>query len=425
MRTLPLPRPRTTGQTPSRLHLSAPPRLSRSYVSLQPVARTVPFPLAHHRHHHHHHYHHYHHHHNNNNNNRRPTPAPPSRTRTALSHHRSFSILPVIEFSVAASQTLLTTLHTATGTPWYLTIPLFAAAIGLVARLPTTVYTRRLAVRRERLAPLSAAWAARSRADLDARVARGEAPRDRDAWVAEAVRATARARRDMERRWGVQAWKNWAPALAVFPVWLAGIEGLRRMCGGPRGLLGSLVFGWKGVREGSGGVAGGEGVQGLGYGSGVVDPTALATAQDTATWYAADSSMITGGCLWFPDLTVADPYHILPFALSAILVINTLPKSQAGLRALFGLDKTPEAIAAYQEIKWRLRLQRGLLIVALAAGPLTMNLPAALHLYWVSSATMTLAQTAIISRAIPLPRQVPPAKGQDTFLMLPTRGNTR
>ncbi|KAL2179808.1 uncharacterized protein P884DRAFT_256041 [Thermothelomyces heterothallicus CBS 202.75] len=248
----------------------------------------------------------------------------------------------------------------------------------------------------------------------------------------------------MERRWGVQAWKNWAPALAVFPVWLAGIEGLRRMCGGPRGLLGSLVFGWKGVREGSGGVAGGgaeppvaaaadpgseaaavEGVQGLGYGSGVVDPTALATAQDTATWYAADSSMITGGCLWFPDLTVADPYHILPFALSAILVINTLPKSQAGLRALFGLDKTPEAIAAYQEIKWRLRLQRGLLIVALAAGPLTMNLPAALHLYWVSSATMTLAQTAIISRAIPLPRQVPPAKGQDTFLMLPTRGNTR
>ncbi|KAL2167762.1 hypothetical protein VTG60DRAFT_858 [Thermothelomyces hinnuleus] len=261
----------------------------------------------------------------------------------------------------------------------------------------------------------------------------------------------------MERRWGVQAWKNWAPALAVFPVWLAGIEGLRRMCGGPRGLLGSLVFGWKGAREGGGGVAGGdggaeppvsaasshpasqlpgvshpgseaaavEGVQGLGYGSGVVDPTALATAQDAATWYAADSSMITGGCLWFPDLTVADPYHILPFALSAILVINALPKSQAGLRALFGLDKTPEAIAAYQEIKWRLRLQRGLLIVALAAGPLTMNLPAALHLYWVSSATMTLAQTAIISKAIPLPRQVPPAKGQDTFLMLPKRGNTK
>ncbi|KAL2160834.1 hypothetical protein VTH06DRAFT_1031 [Thermothelomyces fergusii] len=198
------------------------------------------------------------------------------------------------------------------------------------------------------------------------------------------------------------------------------------MCGGPKGLLGSLVFGWRGAPEGRGGAAAVEGgAPGSGYGSDAVDPTALAAAPDAATWYVPDPSLASGGCLWFPDLTVADPYHILPFALSAILVVNTLPKSQAGLRALFGLDKTPQAIASYQEIKWRLRFQRGLLMVALAAGPLTMNLPAALHLYWLSSATMTLAQTAIISKAMPLPRKVPPAKGQDTFLVFPTREDTR
>ncbi|KAL2149681.1 hypothetical protein VTH82DRAFT_8333 [Thermothelomyces myriococcoides] len=410
MRTLSLAlsrsRPGITGRTPFHLHL-----FSRNYASFRPIVCTLNNNsncITNQ--------------HNNNNNSRRPTLVPLPRPRTALQQYRTFSVLPVIETSVAAAQGLLNGLHAATGTPWYLTIPLFAGVIGLVARLPTIVYTRRLAVRRERLAPLATAWAARSRADLEARIARGEGPQrgDKDAWVTEAVRASARARRDMERRWGVQSWKSWAPALAVFPVWLAGIEGLRRMCGGPRGLLGSLVFGWKGAREEV------NGAKGLGDGSDVVDPTALGAAvQDSTTWYAADSSMITGGCLWFPDLTVADPYHILPFALSAILVMNTLPKSQAGLRALFGLDKTPEAIASYREIKWRLRFQRGLLIVALAAGPLTMNLPAALHLYWISSATMTLAQTAIISKAVPLPRQVPPAKGQDTFLILPKGGSTR
>ncbi|KAL2140826.1 hypothetical protein VTI28DRAFT_3224 [Corynascus sepedonium] len=261
----------------------------------------------------------------------------------------------------------------------------------------------------------------------------------------------------MERRWGVQAWKNYAPALAVFPIWLMGIEGLRRMCGGPLGLLGSMLFGWKKggttdavsassassfsspspsqhsgatQAQSQGALEAGQGLGhapegGLGSGLGAIDSTSLATAQETVTRYVADHSFATGGCLWFPDLTAADPYHILPFALSAILVRNMLPKSQAGFRTLFGLDNAPAAVAVQSEVKWPLRLQRGLLMVALAAGPLTMDLPAALHLYWISSAVMTSAQTAIIAKFMPLPRTVPPARGQDTFLIQPTREDTK
>ncbi|KAL2197141.1 hypothetical protein P885DRAFT_35964 [Corynascus similis CBS 632.67] len=359
-------------------------------------------------------------------NNKRPTLLSTS-AKAALSHHhnhqRPFSLLPLVDSSVAASQTLLTTLHTATVTPWYLTIPLFAAALSLTARLPTTVYVRRLAVRRARLAPLSAAWAARARADAGA----GPNARDPERWAAESARGAARARREMERRWGVQAWKNYAPALAVFPIWLMGIEGLRRMCGGPLGLLGSMLFGWKkgGTTDAAGQGLGHAPEGGLGSGLGAIDSTSLATAQETVTRYVADHSFATGGCLWFPDLTAADPYHILPFALSAILVWNMLPKSQAGFRTLFGLDNAPAAVAVQSEVKWPLRLQRGLLMVALAAGPLTMDLPAALHLYWISSAVMTSAQTAIIAKIMPLPRTVPPARGQDTFLIQPTREDTR
>jgi inner membrane protein COX18 len=171
------------------------------------------------------------------------------------------------------------------------------------------------------------------------------------------------------------------------------------------------------------------GGQGLGQvqagtGSGLeVDVSSLATAQETVARYVADQSMTTGGCLWFPDLTAADPLHILPFALSAILVMNVMPKSMLSLRVLLGLDNLPEA--AVGGVKWRLRLQRGLLVVAMAVGPITMDLPAALHLYWISSAALTKAQTSIIHKLMPLPRTVPPAKKEQTVLIMPTREDGR
>jgi inner membrane protein COX18 len=135
--------------------------------------------------------------------------------------------------------------------------------------------------------------------------------------------------------------------------------------------------------------------------------------------YLADPSMATGGCLWFPDLTAADPLHILPLALSAILVLNVMPKSMPQLRILLGLDSTPEG--AIGSSKWRLRLQRSLLMVAMAVGPLTMDLPAALHLYWISSAALTATQTIIISWLMPMPKNVPPAKRGESVFVMPTR----
>ncbi|AEO71755.1 uncharacterized protein THITE_2058099 [Thermothielavioides terrestris NRRL 8126] len=129
--------------------------------------------------------------------------------------------------------------------------------------------------------------------------------------------------------------------------------------------------------------------------------------------------MATGGCLWFPDLMVADPYHILPVALSAILVLNMLPRSQAGLRLLLGGEDTQPAKAV--GVKWRMRLQRALLMVAVFVGPATMDLPAALHLYWIASATVTWAQTAIIWRLMPLPKTVAPAKKSELNFVMPRR----
>ncbi|KAK4098240.1 hypothetical protein N658DRAFT_526448 [Parathielavia hyrcaniae] len=369
--------------------------------------------------------------------------SPPTRPTTLTIHRphspfqphqsRPFSLLPLMDTAVATSQTLLHTLHAAAGTPWYLTIPLFALALNLLTRLPTTLYSRRVAVRRQLLQPLQLAWMA-TRVGPHPSAAAARAAQLPRSSVDRAVATGNAAMRARHRRWGVQAWKDWVPGLAVVPVWIAGIEALRRSCGGPKGLLGVVLSGVDGrggfekngvarvdgdvVDDGSKTVAEGDLSGDL---SGDLAPlaTGQAEVQDGLARYLADPSLAAGGCLWFPDLTVADPFHVLPIALSAILVFNVMPKSLAQRRVLLGMESTP--VGAIGVVKSRLRLQRALLLVAMAAGPVTMGFPAALHLYWICSALLTTALTRIISRLMPMPKVVPPAKSREPMLVMPTR----
>ncbi|KXX79958.1 Mitochondrial inner membrane protein OXA1L [Madurella mycetomatis] len=355
----------------------------------------------------------------------RPILPPQTPKLTGHPQSRPFSLLPLLETSITTSQTLLTTLHTTTLTPWYLTIPLFALTINLATRLPTTIYSRLIAIRRAKLAPLTRAWSARAAHDVNKQAkdeqegirsaARGRTQQDLARWMAGYHTANVRERKKRFRRWGVQEWKDWVPGLAVFPVWVVGIEGLRRMCGGPRGLVGTLVFGGREAGSGDGEQAAGA----------MAAPATGQVQEALTTAAAADPSMAMGGCLWFPDLMVADPYHVLPFALSAILVLNLLPRSEVGIRSLF--DLTDKEQVTVVQSKWSMRLRRGLLMVAMAVGPLTMDLPAALHLYWICSATLTGVETEIIKRLLPMPKTVPPAKLTDKNLMYiqPAREETK
>ena len=156
----------------------------------------------------------------------------------------------------------------------------------------------------------------------------------------------------------------------------------------------------------------GQGVtQGLGEGAGQVQE-GLATASG----YVADPGMAVEGCLWFGDLTAADPLHVLPLALSVVLVANIVPKTVPELRVFLGLDPVPMGAS-----KTRVRVQRVFLTFAMAIGPMTMDLPAALHLYWLSTALLTTAQAAVLSRLMPIPKTVPPARKGEDVLISPSR----
>ncbi|KAJ9656094.1 hypothetical protein H2201_008645 [Coniosporium apollinis] len=82
-----------------------------------------------------------------------------------------------------------------------------------------------------------------------------------------------------------------------------------------------------------------------------------------------EPSMANEGALWFQDLTVADPTLTLPFVVSGIMFLNVWRGSAQTKRV------GRESVGAKT-------LRRGLLLLTLAIGPLTLNVPAGVMVYW-------------------------------------------
>ena len=159
------------------------------------------------------------------------------------------------------------------------------------------------------------------------------------------------------KRFECGSWKNYLSILQL-PVWITAVEAIRKLCGVHVGLLG-MMFG----RE--------------------FDTPEL---NETARVAGMELSLGSEGMLWFPDLLVPDPMLVLPFMLSGVVYMS-LANSTA---------KNPT--------KGQRRLMNALKIVALAMGPLTLQMPSAMLVYWISSSGFALAQARILDRLMPLPK---------------------
>lgn len=103
-----------------------------------------------------------------------------------------------------------------------------------------------------------------------------------------------------------------------------------------------------------------------------------------------EESFATGGALWFPDLLVADPQMILPFVLSGAILLNLYNAPGNSI--------------------WQKRLKRSLGLVGLAIGPLTLQVPSAMLVYWISSSMMAHMQAAVLNKVMPVKPPVTPCK---------------
>lgn len=187
-------------------------------------------------------------------------------------------------------------------------------------------------------------------------------------------------RQEIYKRWGCQAWKTSTLPFVSLPIFLVAIESIREMCGSTQGLFGMAATG-------------------LGrwiWGSESSIREATLTAQGVMNEAIRfEPSLATEGALWFPNLLVADPQLCLPFMLSGVILLNLFGKLPGN--SLSASQTQPQNL-------WQKRLKRSFGVFALAIGPLTLHVPSAMLVYWISSSSFGFIQSVALDFLMPLPK---------------------
>jgi len=163
-------------------------------------------------------------------------------------------------------------------------------------------------------------------------------------------------RTQMYARHDCALWKSWLPMIQL-PIWLLVTETIRKMSGGEVGLLG-LLFGKAGEVSGSG----------------------------------IEASLATEGGLWFPNLLLPDPYGALSFMLSGVMLLSLMTPRRAN------------------QALWQKRLVNAGRVVACLVGPLMIQAPSGLLLYWISSTGIAYIQHTLLDIFMPIKQPVEPCK---------------
>ncbi|KAK2625375.1 hypothetical protein QTJ16_005744 [Diplocarpon rosae] len=271
---------------------------------------------------------------------------------------------------IDASYTVLQGVHSFTGLPWAYSIPLFAVLVRCTIILPISVCQRRAMIKQVTLAPLIGSWSWALKRET-VRELGHLGPNATHKIFQKKLRAKTT---EIYRRHACSRWKNFL-GLPQLPVFLSVMEALRKMCGSREGLFGMILGNERRVVE-----AGIENTAGVITGDGLV-----------ALNIPLETSMSTEGMLWFPNLVVSDPQLVLPFILSATLVLNVCHGSP------------PKSI-------WGQRIKRTSVLAALFAGPLVINVPSALLIYWITSGGFGYLQTVLLDKLMPMPKPIVPCK---------------
>lgn len=263
-------------------------------------------------------------------------------------------------------------LHSVTGLPWVLSLPLTGLLVRLIFITPLQLYSQRQIERQLALQPLIHAWShVIQRRVLSQHGAKGE-----DFYRTMVTAEVPKKTKELHKSLSVRGFGSMAPLLQ-FPIWLLFIETIRKMCGTHEGLLGLAA---RPFNESEADTANGA-ASTVGFNVVPLEP-----------------SMATEGALWFSDLLVPDPLLILPIVLSASMFANISYQEKQSMKR-DGLRS-----------KWNQRLSRILKLVALAVVPLTLNVPSAMLVYWSSSALTALGQAVLMNHFFPIPPKIKPCK---------------
>ena len=292
-------------------------------------------------------------------------------TREAFMPRRKFHASPqrpFLDSCFSGTHALITGIHSVTGLPWAATLPLTAILLRVAIIGPLTTYSHNITLQRIALSPLMHAWQ---------HVFRRQVMRDHAALGPVACQKLVKKQyakkwREIVKARGIPLWKvslNWLQ----LPIFLVVIETIRKMSGVGVGLLGLLVKRFKESED-----VPQEGAENMPF--------------------SVEQSFANEGALWFPDLLLPDPQLILPFVLSGVLFSNIFYHEVVARKA----SSTPS--------KSQQRIRNILKILALAMGPLTLQVPSAMLVYWISSSLCALGQNVFLEWYMPRPKAIIPCK---------------
>ncbi|CCG82950.1 protein of unknown function [Taphrina deformans PYCC 5710] len=244
--------------------------------------------------------------------------------------------------ALAAVHECLVTIHDVTHLPWYLVIPLSTFTLSLVT-LPIAIRSRKNQLKIAALQPILGAQVG----SLRTRLRRTSTPAGFSRDVSVASRAL---RRSLYRRHGVDLLSVLAVPALRFPLWLALSLAIRSMAG-------------RGVP--------------------FVRPLAV------------EESFRVEGVAWMGDLTEVDTMLLLPVTFGLLSLIN--------VEVMGGSSGGGGGAAAAGTGKGRLRVtvERGMRLFSVLMIPVAAQMPAALCLYWVSSAASTLGVNVWLNHRFP------------------------
>ncbi|KAI9805493.1 MAG: hypothetical protein M1825_000744 [Sarcosagium campestre] len=303
----------------------------------------------------------------------------PRKCRTEFSSPiRAFHSSPrrqVLEPILSSTHTVIEAIHSGSGLPWVASLPLTALLIRVIIVTPFTYYSRRVGQRQLALQPLVLAWQQQIRRSVLIQSA-SLGPVECEKRVSKDLRAKTK---ELYKTWACRRWRNFLP-IAQFPVFLIVIETLRGMSGIRQGLLGLVMNSLRSIFS--------QGPEAF-FGKVLKLEAPLPVTQAVIP---LEESLALEGALWFPDLLVADPQLILPFILSATVFSNiALANKKHGVQSRLQI--------------WITRIMKA---SALAIGPLTLQLPSAMLVYWISSSLWALLHNVLLDRFLPLKPPIPP-----------------
>ncbi|GKT49973.1 mitochondrial inner membrane protein oxa1-1 [Colletotrichum spaethianum] len=319
--------------------------------------------------------------------------APHSIQRTTGA--RNISMGAYVENSVQATGEALIWLNSLGSTGHWGTTIIFAAFAVAVVRTPLQMIAKHIVNKQTETMPLLNAWRFQFRANR----------------LSGALQL-ARTRKRLLKERGCQDWKAWAPALGI-PIWFLMSETLRRLCGARGGWLSLLSGNYKDTTQPAVGAAAASVPEQA--------STALSSSVEAVSnglqslGSTVEAGMANGGMLWFTDLTVADPTMALPGILMLTMGYTMFPKQEEMRKLVFDFGNSQ----AYMTpgLKWRVRLQRGLLVSAILVPALCSNLPAGLFVYWIASMAFTQVSGKVVDRVFPKPHTVQPCRHREPIIL--------